>query len=287
MNQKMNFDTNPAPKSVLDAEYGVYTYTAENGETFDLPYRVHYPSGYDPKGDTSYPILFFLHGHGECGTENTKQLQVLNMPNKLLDDLVSMDACVILAPQTYCDGATNVAEWIATGTGREGRHVWDGLSLVDGKAGMPVRREKLCDLIYTVGLQAASALLDAFLALDTIDNKRVYIGGISMGGCGTWEMLARRPETFAAAVPVCGSGILDAAAALTDVAIWAFHGDVDATIRPEGSELMVAAIKAAGGNATYTAFKGVGHSVWDHAYNAKNEEGQTAAEWLLAQAKAD
>lgn len=281
MNQNITLEN----KSIMDAEYGTFAYTAENGEIFHLPYRVYYPSGYDPDGNKAYPVLFFLHGHGECGTENTKQLQVLNMPNKLLDDIVAMDSCVILAPQTYCDGATNHAEWIATGTDMEGKHVWDGSSLVDGKAGMPVRREKLCDMVYTVGLQAASALLDEFLMLDTIDKERVYIGGISMGGCGTWEMLARRPETFAAAVPVCGSGILDAAESLTKVAIWAFHGDVDPTIRPEGSEEMVNAIKAAGGNATYTAFKGVGHSVWDYAYRAKNAEGQTAAEWLLAQAK--
>lgn len=281
----MNQNITSENKSIMNAKHGVYAYTAENGEIFDLPYRVYYPSGYDPKGDKAYPILFFLHGHGECGTENTKQLQVLNMPNKLLDDIVDMDTCVILAPQTYCDGAVNVSEWIATGTGREGKHVWDGISLVDGKGGMPIRREKLCDLIYTVGLQAASALLDEFLVLDTIDKSRVYIGGISMGGCGTWEMLARRPEIFAAAVPVCGSGILSEAERLTDIAIWAFHGDVDPTIRPEGSEEMVKAINAAGGNAAYTAFEGIGHSVWDYAYNAKNAEGQTAAEWLLAQMK--
>ena len=274
-------------KSIMDAKYGTYTYTAGNGEVFDLPYRVYYPSDYEPSGTKVHPILFFLHGHGECGTENIKQLQVLNMPNKLLDDIVEMDNCVILAPQTYCDGATNFSEWIATGTGREGQHIWDGLSLVDGKGGMPVRREKLFDLVYTVGLQAAAALLDEFLTLDTIDKNRVYIGGISMGGCGTWEMLARRPEIFAAAVPVCGSGILSSAESLSDVAIWAFHGGVDATIRPEGSEEMVSAIKAAGGNAIYTVFEGIGHSVWDYAYRAKNAEGKTAAEWLLSQRKAN
>ena len=272
---------------LMGADADTFEYTAANGDKISLPYRVYYPSDYDPKGDKEYPILFFLHGHGETGTDNSKQLQVLNMPNKLLDDIVAMDNCIILAPQTYCDRATNYSEWVASGTGREYQHVWDGTNPVDKKQGMPIRKDDLEDITYTVGLQAASALHDKFLALDTVDKDRVYIGGISMGGCGTWEMIARRPDTFAAAVPVCGSGILTSAESLTDVAIWAFHGTADTTVRPEGSELMVKAIKEAGGNATYTAFNGIGHSVWDYAYNAKNAEGQTAAEWLMEQTKAD
>lgn len=273
---------------LMAAEADTFEYTAENGDTISLPYRVYYPSDYDPNGDKVYPILFFLHGHGECGTNNSAQLQVLNQSNKLLDDVAKMDNCIILAPQTYCDKANNYSEWVASGTGREYRHIWDGSMIhEDKKPGMPIRDGELEDITYTVGLQAASALLDEFLALDTVDKDRVYIGGISMGGCGTWEMIARRPDTFAAAIPVCGSGILSTAETLTNVAIWAFHGDADTTVRPEGSEQMVKAIQAAGGNATYTAFKGIGHSVWDYAYNAKNADGQTAAEWLLAQSKAD
>ena len=272
---------------IMGADADTFEYTAANGDKFSLPYRVYYPSDYDHKGDKLYPILFFLHGHGETGTDNSKQLQVLNMPNKLLDDIVAMDNCIILAPQTYCDRATNYSEWVASGTGRAYQHVWDGTNPVDKKPGMPIRTENLEDLTYTVGLQAASALLDKFLALDTVDKDRVYVSGISMGGCGTWELIARRPETFAAALPVCGSGILSSAESLKDIAIWAFHGDADPTVRPEGSIQMVEAIKAAGGNASLTTFKGIGHSVWDYAYNAKNAEGQTAAEWLLEQSKAN
>ena len=273
---------------LVAADADTYAYTAENGETFNLPYRVYYPTGYDKNGADAYPILLFLHGHGECGTNNSAQLQVLNQANKLLEDLVAMDNCIILAPQTYCDKANNISEWIASGTGREYRHIWDGSMIHEDKVpGMPIRTGELEDTTYTLGLQAVSALLDEFLALDNVDKDRVYIGGISMGGCGTWELIARRPDTFAAAVPVCGSGILSTADTLTDIAIWAFHGTADTTVRPEGSEKMCEAINAAGGNATYTAIKGIGHSVWDYAYTAKNAQGQTAAEWLVEQSKAD
>ncbi len=262
------------------AESGKFQYTSEDGKSIELPYRVYYPSDYDPNGDKEYPILFFLHGHGECGTDNKKQLKVLDQSNKLIDDIVAMDNCIILAPQTYCDRATNFSEWVASSTGREYMHIWDA-----GAGGMKARAGELSEIVYTTGLQAASALLDEFLELDTVDKDRVYIGGISMGGCGTWELIARRPDTFAAAVPVCGSGIISTASTLTDIAIWAFHGEADTTVHPEGSKNMCEAIEAAGGNVTYTSFPGVGHSVWNNAYNAKNAQGQTAAEWLLDQSK--
>jgi predicted esterase len=276
------FDISDAIPTIFKAKPDTFVYTDENGESISLPYRIFYPSDYDANRDKKYPILFFLHGHGECGTENTAQLQVLNRSNKLLDDIADMDNCLILAPQTYCDGATNRTEWIASGAGIPGKHIWDG-----GLGGMKVREGKLSEIPYTLGLRAASALLDRYLALDTVDKTRVYIAGISMGGCGTWEMMARRPETFAAAAPVCGSGILSSAETLTKIAIWAFHGALDSTVLPEGSSKMVEAIRAAGGNVAYNEFPGVWHDSWNRAYNAKNEKGQTAAEWLLDQKKAD
>ncbi len=265
---------------LMGADGDSFSYTDEKGRSISLVYRVYYPTDYDAKADKKYPLMFFLHGHGECGINNKAQLQVLNKSNKFLDDLSEMDNCIILAPQTYCDGATNTTEWIASGSHIRGKHIWDG-----GLGGMKARMGELSEIPYTLGLQAASALLDQFLALDTVDKDRVYIGGISMGGCGAWEMIARRPEVFAAAVPVCGSGIVSAAERLTKIAIWAFHGKADGTVLPEGSELICEAICAAGGNATYTGFDRVGHDSWNAAYSARNKDGLTAAEWVLNQHK--
>lgn len=273
------FDIDVKVKPIYAAKASSFTYTDKDGNSITLPYRAYYPTDYDANSDKEYPILFFLHGHGECGTDNSKQLQVFG-PNKLLDDIAEMDNCIILAPQTVCDNATNVKEWVASGSGTPGVHQWDN--------GMGIRQGALEDITYTLGLQAAEALLVDFIANNRVDEDRVYIGGISMGGCGTWELIARRPDLFAAAVPVCGSGIVSTAKDLVDIDIWTFHGLTDPTVEPEGSKDMEAAIKAAGGtkfHATY--FPGVGHSVWNHAYNAKNEDGLTPAQWLLQQTRAD
>jgi predicted peptidase len=141
-----------------------------------------------------------------------------------------------------------------------------------------------------MGMQAAEALIKDFIAdsKNRVDTNRVYVSGISMGGCGTWEIIARNPELFAAAIPVCGSGILSTAASLTNIDIWAFHGTLDPTVLPEGTAKMAEAIQAAGGTKIiYTALSGKDHSIWNPAYTYKNAAGQTPAQWLLQQTKAD
>jgi predicted peptidase len=140
-------------------------------------------------------------------------------------------------------------------------------------------------------MQAAEALIKEFVANEAnrVDLNRVYVSGISMGGCATWEIMARNPELFAAGIPLCGSGILSTADKLVNIDIWAFHGTGDKTVWTEGTTKMVDAIKAAGGTKIhYTPIaSNYGHSIWNPSYTSKNEAGQTPAQWLLQQTKAD
>ena len=100
----------------------------------------------------------------------------------------------------------------------------------------------------------------------TIDDKRLYITGLSMGGYGTWDVIWRHPTMFAAAVPVCGGGDESKATIVKDIPIWCFHGGADNVVPKERSIHMIEAIKAAGGNPKYTEYPGVGHNSWDRAY---------------------
>ncbi|MBO5908931.1 MAG: prolyl oligopeptidase family serine peptidase, partial [Clostridia bacterium] len=265
-------------KSIYAAQSYTYEYVSADGtQKMTLPYRVYLPTDFN-ENTNSYPVLYFLHGHGECGTDNKTQLQVFG-PNILINDIVEMDNCIIVAPQTICDGATNVYEWVASGSGRPGIHQWDSAA-----GGLGIRNGALDDIIHTVGMQAAEALIKEFVANkeNRVDLNRVYVAGISMGGCATWEILARNPDLFAAAVPLCGSAILSTAELLKDVAILAFHGTGDKTVWTEGTTRMVDAIKAAGGNKIfYTPIsENFGHSIWNPSYITKNEDGLTPAQWL-------
>ena len=102
-----------------------------------------------------------------------------------------------------------------------------------------------------------------------------------MGGYGTWELITREPQLFAAAIPVCGAGIPSLAARLTDIAIWAFHGELDNTVPASGSRDMYNAIQKVGGTKMrYTEIPGVYHDSWIAAYKTEG-----LLEWLYAQKK--
>jgi predicted peptidase len=99
-----------------------------------------------------------------------------------------------------------------------------------------------------------------------VDHRRIYLTGLSMGGFGSWELAAHRPDLFAAVVPICGGGDAAWGARLKEVPIWAVHGDADTVIPAEESRIMIEAIRKAGGQPRYTELSGVGHDSWTETY---------------------
>ena len=99
-----------------------------------------------------------------------------------------------------------------------------------------------------------------------VDEKKVYLTGLSMGGFGTWFTAMARPDLFTAIAPVCGGGMPWNAGVLK-MPIWAFHGASDTIVTPRHSDEMVEKLMALGADVKYTRLDGVGHNVWDFAYN--------------------
>ena len=124
-------------------------------------------------------------------------------------------------------------------------------------------------------------LLDALRKEFGIDAKRIYITGLSMGGFGTWDMIARRPDYFAAAVPICGGGKPETAALFKDVPIHCYHGAKDPAVPQKQSDDMIEALKKAGGKPEYTVFPDAAHDSWTAAY-----ADPKLYDWMLAQKKA-
>jgi predicted peptidase len=102
-----------------------------------------------------------------------------------------------------------------------------------------------------------------------VDDKRVYLTGLSMGGFGTWSLAAAHPDKWAAIVPICGGGDVKSAAKIKDLPCWCFHGDADPTVKVDLSRNMIKAIKDAGGSPKYTEYPGVEHNSWTKAYGTK------------------
>lgn len=111
------------------------------------------------------------------------------------------------------------------------------------------------------------AILRRVLKTTRHDPARIYLSGLSRGGHATWRWAATAPSRFAAIAPVSGRGDPVTACALKDLPVWAFHGDSDDVVPPEGSFTMVRAIRACGGHPRLTLYPATGHDAWTATYN--------------------
>ncbi|EDM27828.1 phospholipase/Carboxylesterase [Lentisphaera araneosa HTCC2155] len=109
-------------------------------------------------------------------------------------------------------------------------------------------------------------LLDYVKKTYPVDEQRIYLTGLSMGGFGTWAWAAERPTEFAAIAPICGGGNPLNAKRLSKLPIWVFHGDKDKVVPITLSQLMVTALKAEGAKVDFTIYPNVGHNSWSKTY---------------------
>ena len=206
--------------------------------------------------DGKYPLLVFFHGAGGRGDNNTGQL---------------LDAGGLQAFEK-AGVRTKFKSHIFAGQVPKGeRWVNVGWSLLGHK--MP-------DISHS--MRMAFEALDSFIQdpLNQVDSKRIYVMGLSMGGYGTWDAIQRRPDFFAAAVPICGGGDKSLASKLVNIPIWAWHGDKDFVIKPSRSRDMIKAISKAGGLPKYSEIKGRGHNSWVDCWNTDE-----LWKWLYSQSK--
>lgn len=214
-----------------------------------VKYRWSGPDNIEPA--KTYPLVLFLHGAGERGTDNAAQLK--HGVAAILKGAQQLDQpCFLIAPQ--CPPEL----WWA-----------------------PIDH----DTKRLSGAAKPNPLLEAVLALvaDTakqqpVDLKRVYVTGLSMGGFATWDLLGRAPGRIAAAVPICGGGDPTRAAGFKEVPIWAFHGEADPVVPVQTTRDMITALERAGGKPKVTYYPNVQHDSWTQTY--ANPE---VLKWLFAQ----
>jgi len=94
-----------------------------------------------------------------------------------------------------------------------------------------------------------------------VDDNRIYLIGMSMGGFGTWALANRMPERFAAISPMCGGADVKWANQLSKVPTWVFHGTADREIPISRSEVMVKALEKIHGNVKFTRLINQGHDI--------------------------
>jgi predicted peptidase len=222
-------------------------FVGSDGKT--LKYRLLKPLNYKP--DKFYPLVIFLHGAGERGSDNTAQLLhgMADFCNKARRE---QNPCYVLAPQ-----CPENEKWADID--------WANESVILPKEASP-------------SMRLTFELVDTMLVDAALDKNRIYITGLSMGGYGTWDSIVRRPDFFAAALPICGGGDPSTAEKIKHIAISCFHGADDKVVVPQKSRAIIDAIKAAGGSPLYTEYPGVGHNSWSQTYSS-----DAVHQWLFAQ----
>ena len=212
-------------------------------EAGEHKYVVFVPAAY--RADKPSPAILFLHGAGERGTENRLPLTVGLAP--CVQARAKTFPFLVVIPQ--CEST-------------------DGRILESWQSGSADGRRALA-ILAEAGKQYR------------IDEKRVVLSGWSMGGYGAWSLAAAEPSRWSCVVPLSGGGDVEKIAALKDVPVWAFHGAKDTLVKAEESRKVVEALKAAGGNVTYTELPKGGHDVSDLVYG-----NEALVQWMLAPSKA-
>ncbi len=220
------------------------------GKDDRIPYWLYLPKDYGDNKD-KLPVVVFLHGMGERGSDLDRVLA--HGPPKLISKGKHFPF-IMIAPQCPNDGRKGA---------KNAKSFWWHPEGPIGKVKNIVDFEKK--------------------RLGRIDDDRVYITGLSMGGFGTYNIVSRHPGYFAAAAPICGHGnrVKDKKAmkkAFVDLAVWAFHGDRDNVVRLSEQQQTIDMLALAGATIKFTIYKGVGHDSWTRTY-----ENPDFYKWLLAQ----
>jgi predicted peptidase len=235
-------------KKIVDHSLDIYEKKefVYNGNT--LPYRILFPANYDK--NKKYPLLLFLHGAGERGNDNEKQL-IHGSKLFITEENRKNFPAIIILPQCPQESSWSVRK--------------------TDQSKQPPARVFDYSMEPNWPLVAANELVKKFITEGSVDKSKVYITGLSMGGIGTFESVYRYPDMYAAALPICGGGdVKNYDKRIAKTAFWVFHGDADAVVNVKLSQEMVEKLKTLKAEVKYSEYPGVGHNSWDNAFAEKD-----------------
>jgi predicted peptidase len=223
-----------------------------------LPYRLLLPENYDAK--KKYPLILFLHGRGESGTDN--ELQLTHGAKLFLRDSIRKKyPAIIVFPQCRVTS------------------YWSNVDIKEDGAGKRVFNFSPKGA-PTKDMALAEKLLKQMQKDFSINNKQIYVMGLSMGGMGTFEIVRRNPKLFAAAMPICGGANPSTAKQLRKTNWWIFHGAKDDVVNPDFSIQMAKALQQQNANVKFSLYPDANHNSWDPTFAEP-----TLLNWLFSNKK--
>ncbi len=209
-----------------------------------LPYRLLLPENYDDS--KMYPLILFLHGAGERGNDN--ELQLSHGGEYFLRDSIRKKyPAIVIFPQCKQESFwSNVKR----DTSKRGE-----ARLIFQTGGNP-----------TTAMDLLQQLIKKISKDYRIQKKQIYVGGLSMGGMGTFEIVYRNPNLFAAAFPMCGGADVGSATKFKKTNWWIFHGAKDDVVLPAFSQRIVTALQNINAIVKFTLYPEANHNCWDSAF---------------------
>src|SRR5690554_2351306 len=211
-----------------------------------LDYRILFPEDYQANKD--YPLVLFLHGAGERGSDNEKQL-THGADLFLTEENRKKFPAIVVFPQCPED------------------KYWIDISIRSqlGGKGDPDFKESIKNPSEELAL--VNEMVEDLIAKEKVDLDRIYIMGLSIRSFGTFETLARWPEKYAAALGICGGGNISLAKNYADqTAVWITHGAKDDVVPVALSHRLYHALKEQEANVKYTEFPEANHNAWDPTF---------------------
>jgi predicted peptidase len=209
-----------------------------------LPYRILLPKDYNPQN--AYPLLIVLHGAGERGNDNEAQL-VHGSYLFQTEQFRAKYPAIVVFPQCPKDS------------------YWANVER-DYNVSLEKKYNYAKSLPKNHQLEMVEALMTFLETNYRIDPNRRYLGGLSMGGMGTFELVSRNPDYFAAAFPICGGANPNWASLLQKTPLWIFHGEQDDVVWAEHSKRMFRALKELDAPVKLTLYPEVKHDSWHNAF---------------------
>jgi predicted esterase len=255
-----------------EARFREYTYWKSNGSTVEefLNFRVMFPNGYNKKDTvTKYPLILMLHGAGESGRSwagrydyTPDDLQYDNNSTNTAHAGPSHAAAIVKSPSDpkSFPGIVIMPQVSHSGSWQNG---WEDGNISD-------------NMRMTIGI------VEHFIKNYNVDQDRVIVHGLSNGGKGSWDAAAKRPDLFAAMLPMSGVGTNNEAMSdiLVTMPIWLFQGGTDTNPRPQAAQDLIDMLKSKGAAPIYTLYPTLGHGTWTTAYAENN-----FFPWIKAQNK--
>ena len=210
-----------------------------------LQYRIMMPKDFD--NSKQYPVILFLHGAGERGNDNKAQLVHGSKLFASEENRTNFPAIVVF-PQCPKNS------------------YWANAKI--DRSTKPLKIEFPLDIKPTKPLRLVMQLMKEISSKPYVNKSKIYVGGLSMGGMGTFEIVYRKPKLFAAAISICGAGHPEATKAYAKTTpFWIFHGANDDVVNPLSSLEMVSGILKNGGKPNFTLYAKDNHNSWDSAFS--------------------